>query len=155
MVRIDSDIDYHTRNEESQIRISQYSGNSDQSCSTTRHNADILPCIFAWLSLSVVFVVQVCNGFPERFDASGGTILSRSTADFDCLWPLEASVDLVVDLWSSLAQVGPAGRVFKVAMLVGSLGGPHNTGGSTSRIKTSVSAVAFVRVAELAVNSGG
>ena len=45
-------------------------------------------------------------------------------------------------------------RAYKEAVLVGTLGSPDDTGRSSRWVKSSVWAIAFVSIAELAVNPG-
>jgi hypothetical protein len=47
------------RDEEAQISIAEYGGNSDQTCTSTWDNADILPSVFASLVLAVMLIVEV------------------------------------------------------------------------------------------------
>ena len=94
-------------NEEAEVCISEDSGNSDQTCSTTRDDTDVLPSVLACLALTMMVVVEVGNSLSQRFDTRSWTILATGQADIDRLGTLEAALNLIVDFWSTLAQVGP------------------------------------------------
>ena len=66
--------------------------------------------------------------------------------------PLEAALDAIVDLWRTLAQVGPFFRVFEETVLVCLFRSPDDTGGCACGVETGVRLVAFMRLAELSVN---
>lgn len=140
--------------EEAQIGIVQHGSNSDQARPPTRYDGDILPGVLALLSLAMFMVVQVGDGFPQRLDTGSGSILSSCHGDIDSLWAMEAAFDVIVDFGGSLAQIGPLVGTIAKAVLVGTLCTPDNTGGGTGGIQTSMGTMAFVGVAELAVDFG-
>jgi hypothetical protein len=88
----------------------------------------------------------LCKG--ELGQYSGGIVCKTWTTN------LETSLDAIIDLWSSLAQVCPFVRVISEAVLVCLLRRPDYTGCGTRRIETGVRLVAFVRFAEVAVDAG-
>lgn len=102
-----------------------------------------------------MLIVQLSNSFTERLDTSRGAVFTSMARDVDFLGPLEAALDLVVDLRCSLTQIRPCVRVLEVSVFVCAFGGPYYTGGSTSGVETGVGLVAFMRVAELSVDLGG
>lgn len=122
----------------------------------------------------MVLVVQFRDRLSERLDTGCGTVLSTVGADIYFLWPLqeivrqkvheyylrdgvtnlETSLNAVIDLGSSLTQVGPFVRVIGETMLVCLLRRPDYTGGRTRGIETGVRLVAFVRFTEVAVDAG-
>ena len=55
----------------------------------------------------MMVVVEVGNSLSQRFDTRSWTILATGQADIDRLGTLEAALNLIVDFWSTLAQVGP------------------------------------------------
>jgi hypothetical protein len=156
--------------EEAKIGIAQHRGDTDKTGAATRDNADVLPGVLAGLALAMVLVVEVGHGMTERLDAGGWAVLTSGHGDIDGVGTLEAALDVfetvladmlcqfrgrlihtIFDLRSTLAQVGPALGIVEVAMLVGTLGGPHYTSGSTGRVEPSVRLVAFMSLAELLV----
>lgn len=76
-------------------------------------------------------------------------------ADIHLFGPFEAPLDLVVDLRRTLSQVRPCLWVLKEAVLVGALGSPYNAGRGARGVKAGVRLMAFVRLAELAVDFRG
>ena len=68
-------------NGERQVRVTQDRSNTDQTRTTTRHNADILPGVLALLALTVVVIVQTSNGRAQRLDTGGRTVLPSSGGD--------------------------------------------------------------------------
>jgi hypothetical protein len=142
-----------TRNEEAQVAVAQDGSNTDQTRTTTRHNAHILPRVLALSPLAVVFVVQLCNSLSQWSDASRWAILSAMRADVHLFWPLKASLYAVVNLGRTLAQVGPLLGLLEKSVLVRLFRGPHNTCGCTGGVETSVGLVPFVRAAELPVGA--
>jgi hypothetical protein len=72
----------------SRTNISNGSSKACQGRSTTRCDANILPCIDRLLSLAETLVVQVCNGFAERFQAGDGTVFVHQTFNGDLFWSL-------------------------------------------------------------------
>ena len=96
-------------------------------------------------------VVQIGNGFSQRLDTCSRSVLSPSHGDIDRLRAVEATLDIIVDFGSSLAQIGPLIGTVAEAVLIGTLGAPDYTGRSTGRVKTSVWAVTFMSIAKLTV----
>nr|POE47028.1 hypothetical protein CFP56_00360 [Quercus suber] len=148
----------------------QNSSNTDQSSTPTRHDADVLPSVLAFFTLTVMGVVEVRNSRPQRLDTSSRAIFSSSHCHVDRLWTMETSFDIcrrlilhsipsdsdkftIFDLWSTLPEVGPGLGVVKKAMFVGSLGGPDDTGRCTRRVQPSMRLVAFVCRTEFLVGS--
>jgi hypothetical protein len=68
--------------------------------------------------------------------------------------PFERTFDFVLYFRSTLAQIRPFVWVLEEAMFVGTLSAPNDTSGCASRVETSVRLVAFVCVAELAMDLG-
>ena len=99
-------------------------------------------------------VVKVGDGSSQWFDARGWTILSPIHGDVNLLRPLKASYDIVVDLRSSLAQVGPCGRVVGETMFVCSFGAPNHSSRRSGRIQASVWLMSLVSIAELPMDLG-
>jgi len=132
------------RNKETKVGRAQHSRNTDQTRATTRNNSHILPGILALLALTMVLVVQMSNRLTEGLDAGSRAVLTAGHVDLDGLGPLEASLNLVFDLGSALAQVGPRIRVIEVAVLVGALRGPDDTCRRAGGVEAGVRLVAFV-----------
>lgn len=112
------------------------------------------PSVLALPPLAVVLVVQPSDSLTQRLDTGRGAIFSSMARDIDLLGPLEATLNLIVDFWGTLTQVGPRFWVLEVTVLVSALRGPYDTGGRTCGVETGVGFVAFVR-AELTVDLGG
>jgi len=72
--------------------------------------------------------------------------------DIDLLWPLKAAFDAVVDFRRTLTEVCPFFWVFEETVLVGLFGCPDDTCGGARGVETGVWLVAFVRLAELAMD---
>ena len=90
-------------NEESEVCISEDGSNSDEASSATRHDADVLPGVFAFLALAVVLVVEICNCRTQRLDASGWTVFTTGHAHIDSVRTLKASFNFIVNLGGTLA----------------------------------------------------
>jgi hypothetical protein len=133
-------------------RLTQHGRNSDKPSTSTRNNANVLPGVFALLALSVVSVVEVGNGVSERLDSGSRAILTTSHGDINVSRAIKAALDVVVDFRGSLTQVCPRMGILEVAMFVGLLGGPDDTGTRTGRVETGVGLVTFVGSAELPVH---
>ena len=67
-----------------------------------RDNGDILPRVLTLFTLSMMCIVEVGDGRSQRLDPRCGTIFSSIDGDVNLLGPLKASLDVIVDLWSSL-----------------------------------------------------
>lgn len=100
------------------------------------------------------FVVQVRDRFSQGPDAGGGCVLAGGHGDVDCGGPLEATGNLILDLGGALAQVCPGIGVLEEAVLGGALCAPDYTGGGAAGVEAGVGEVAFVGIAELAVDLG-
>lgn len=68
----------------------------------------------------MMLVVKIGDSFTKRLDASGRTVFTSIERNINGLWPLETALNVIVDLWGSLAQIGPFLRFVEVAVLVGS-----------------------------------
>jgi hypothetical protein len=170
-LQIDNPILVLTRNEESQVTVAQHSGDTDQTRTTTRHNAHILPCVLALPPPAMVLIVQFRDCLSQGSDTSSWTIFSAMSGDVDLAWPLEASLYAVVDFRRTLSQVCPFFGLLeetvleevsefilnvllqRYSCLIGLLARPHHSGGCTSGVETSVWLVSFVRGSELSVNA--
>jgi hypothetical protein len=108
----------------------------------------------ALLALAVVFVVKARNGGTEGLDTGGRTILSRSRGDRDALRAGETALDLVIGLGGALAEIGPSGGIFCIAVFCGTLGAPYYTSGGAGGIETGMGSVAFVSGSKLAMGFG-
>jgi hypothetical protein len=139
---------------EGKIRIAQNSSNSDQTCSSTRNNANILPSVLTLLPLAIMLIVQTCNGSTQRLDTGGRAVLPSSGGDRDRCRTGEAALDLVISLGGALAEIGPAGGILGVAVLGGSLCAPDYTGRGTGSIETGMGTVSLVGGSELAMSLG-
>ena len=74
---------------------------------TARDDADVAVGVLRLLALTMVRVVEVCNGLSQRFDTSSRTVLSASERHVNRLGSLEAALDVVVDFRSALTKIGP------------------------------------------------
>jgi hypothetical protein len=110
--------------EESNVGISQYSSDSDQTSPSAGHHADILPRVLAALSLPVVVIVEVSNSLSQRLDTRCGAVFASIHGDWDRSWSWKGAFDLVVDFWSALAEIGPLVRLVEEAMFGSLLGTP-------------------------------
>jgi hypothetical protein len=108
----------HTGNEETQVAVTQHSSDTDQTRTSTRYNAYVLPCVLTLAPLAVVLVVQRRNRLSQRPDTSSWTVLPSMSADINLFRPLEATFDAIVDLRRTLTQVCPFFRVFEETVLV-------------------------------------
>jgi len=93
----------HTGNEEAQVAVAQHSSDTDQTRTSTRHNAHILPRILALLALSVLLIVEPSYSSTERLDTSSGAVLSGSRVDGNRRWTRETASNIVICLGSTLA----------------------------------------------------
>ena len=141
--------------EEAQVCIVQYSGNSNKASSATRHNGNILPGILALLSFAVLMIVEIGHGFSQWLDTCGWSILSSTHGNINRLGAVEATLDVIVNLWSSLTQVGPVVGTIAEAVLVGTLCAPDYASRGSGGIETSMWTMAFMGTAELAMDLRG
>lgn len=116
----------------------------------------------------MVGIVHGGNGLTERLNTGGRGIFSRGNSDVDVRGPLEAALDIILDLdldpsvspsgrvfsflfcidrkkasfsaylGSTLSKVCPLFRLVKEAKLASSLCAPYYTGRRTGGVKTSV-----------------
>jgi hypothetical protein len=82
-----------------EVGIVQHGGNADQTSSATGNDGDILPCVLALLTLTMVCVVQIGDGNPQGFDTRSRPILTTGHGDFNGLWAVKATFDVIVDLY--------------------------------------------------------
>lgn len=101
-----------------------------------------------------MLIVQPGNGSTQRLDSGRGTVFSGGGIDGDRGRTGEASLDLIVDLWGTLAQVCPGRWVVLEAVLIGTLSTPDDTGGGTRSVQASVGTVTFVGGTEITVGFG-
>ena len=73
-------------------------------------------------------IIQIGDRSSQWLNPSRRAIFSACHRDIDRMGALERAFDLVIDLGSSLAQVGPLVRVLKEAVLVGAFRTPNYTG---------------------------
>ena len=66
--------------------------------------------------------------------------------------PFETALNLVVDFWCTLTEVGPFLWVFSESMLIGSLSSPDHSGRCTRRVQSSMRLVSFMSIAEVTVD---
>jgi hypothetical protein len=66
----------------------------------------------------------------------------------------ERAFNLIVDFRCALAEISPFLRLLEEAVLVGSLCAPNYTSGSSGGVEACVGLVAFMGIAELAVDFG-
>lgn len=140
--------------EEGQVRISEDGGNTDETSATTGDDGHVLPGILALLILTMVLVVEVGNGLPQRSDTGRRTIFASGNGDVNGFGALEAASDVVLDLRSTLAQVCPGVGVFEEAVFGSTLSAPDYTGGRSAGVEARVGHVTLVGITELAMNLG-
>lgn len=102
----------------------------------------------------MMLIVKLGDRFSQRLDTRSGTVLAAMARDIHLLGALKAALDLVVDLGCALAQIGPALGVLQVAVLIGPLRRPDDTGRGAGGVETGMRLVALVG-AELAMDFGG
>jgi hypothetical protein len=110
--------------EEANIRIAQHGSDSDETSSSARHNADILPRVLTVFALAVVVVVEVRNGFSQRLDSCRRPIFAAAHRDWDGSWSREGPFDLIVDFGRALTEIGPLVGSVEEAMFSSLLGTP-------------------------------
>ena len=135
-----------------EVCIIEHARDADQSCTPSWHDGDVLPSILAVLALTVLGVVEIGDGFPQRLNARGGAVLPAVDGDVEGGGAVEAALDIVVHLGGALAQVGPLAGVIAESELVGAFGAPDHSRGRTRRIEAGVGTVAFVRFTEQTVD---
>jgi hypothetical protein len=100
----------------------------------------------------VVLVVEIRHRCPQTFYTSCRPILSSCHCNIDLLRSFKRALDVILNLWCTLSQVGPFLRLLGEAMLVCAFRTPNDAGGGTSGIETSMGSVAFVGIAKLSVD---
>lgn len=101
-----------------------------------------------------MLVVETGDSGTQRLDTGSRTVFTSSGGDRNGFWARETTLDAIVGLGSTLAQVRPFGGVLGVTVFGGTLCTPDNTGRGTGRIKTSVRTVTLVGTTELTVSLG-
>lgn len=86
-------------NEEAQVGLVQDRSNSNETRAATWHNGDVLPGVLAVLALTVVLVVHLRDCLTERLDTGSWRIFSRVDGEVDVGRALEATFDIVFDLF--------------------------------------------------------
>lgn len=99
-------------------------------------------------------VVHACDGGTEGLDTGRRAVLSERDGHVDGGGALEASLDIVLDLRSALAQVGPLLGLLEEAKLGRSLRAPDDAGGGAGGVQAGVGKVAGIGSAELTVDLG-
>ena len=140
--------------EETEVRVTQDGCDSDETSTTTGNNSNVLPGVLAVLALTMHLIVELGNSFSQGLDTGGGTVLSAGHGDVDGGRAGEAAFNLIFNLGSTLAKVGPLLGLLEEAILGGTLSAPNDTGRGTAGIETSVGLVAFVGVTELTMSLG-
>lgn len=140
--------------EEGQIRSAEDGGYANQTGAATGDNGNILPGVLALLALAMRLVVEVGDGLAEGLDAGGGAVLAGGHGNVNGVGTGETAGNVVFDLGGTLAEVGPFLGVFHEAVLAGALGAPDDAGGGAAGVEAGMGHVAFVGIAELAVDFG-
>jgi len=99
-------------------------------------------------------VVHFGHSLAQWLDASRGTVLASSQGDVERSRAREAALNLVLDLGSTLAQIGPLVRLLEIAKFAGTLRAPNHTSRRARGVEAGVRQVAFVRIAEILVDLG-
>lgn len=86
------------RDEETQVGLVENRGDPDQAGTTSRDDSNVLPRVLARLALAMMLVVHLGDGLAEGLDASGRGIFSAGNGNVDVSGPLEAALDVVLDL---------------------------------------------------------
>jgi hypothetical protein len=102
----------------------------------------------------MALVVHVGYSLSQWLDASGRAVLSSSGRDVDGAGSLEAALDIVLYLGSSLAKVGPLLGSLQEAIFGGTLSAPDDTSRGTSGIQTGVRQMSLVGSTELSMDLG-
>ncbi len=114
--------------EEGQVRVSKNGSDSNQTRTTTGNDGHILPSVQTVFALAVHLIVEICDSLSQGANTGSGSILSTSHGNVNGLGTLKASIDIILDLGGTLAQVGPLLGVLEVAKLGGTLGAPDDSG---------------------------
>jgi hypothetical protein len=140
------------RQEETQVGVTQDSGDSDETSTATRNDGNVLPSVQAALTLAMMLVVQVGNSLSQWLDTGGRAILSGSNRDVDACGTLKTPLNVIFDFRGTLTQVGPLVGFLEEAILRGPLRAPDYTCGRSAGVKSGMGLVALVRVTELAMD---
>lgn len=116
------------RDRERKVGIAKNRSDPDQPRPPTRHNADILPGIFALLPLSVMLIVEPRNRCPERFNTRRRPVFARCGGDRDACRSGKAAGNIVIGFGCPLPEIGPFLRVLLEAVFVGPFGCPNDSG---------------------------
>jgi hypothetical protein len=103
----------------------------------------------------MMLIIQLRHSLSKRLDSGSRAIFPTMHRDIHVTRPLKASLNLVVDLRGTLTEICPLLWMVCKAMFIGSFSSPYYTGGCTSGVETGVRAMAFVGLAELAMDFGG
>ena len=82
----------------------------------------------------MMFIVELGNSRPQRFDTCSRAIFTSRQRDVDLLGTFETAFDIVVYLRGTLAEIGPVRRIILKAMLVCTFGAPYDAGRSSGRV---------------------
>ena len=63
--------------------------------------------LLARLALTMMGIIQICNGFSQRLDPSCRTVFPAGKSDIDRLRSFKAAFDIVANLWGALTEVCP------------------------------------------------
>jgi hypothetical protein len=121
---------------ESNVGISQHSGDSDETRSSARDHTHVFPRVLAVFALPMVVIVEVRDSFPQRLDTRCRTVFASGHGNRDRSRSWKRPFDIVVDFWSALAEIGPLVRLIEEAMSGGLLGTPVgllSIGGETTK----------------------
>jgi hypothetical protein len=102
----------------------------------------------------MMHIIQIRNRRSQALDPGRGTVFAPRRADVDLVRALKGADDVVVDFGGALAEVRPLVGLVGEAVLVGALGAPDDSCRGAGGVEAGVGFVAFVRVAELAVDLG-
>lgn len=100
----------------------------------------------------MMHVIQVCDCSSQALDSCSRAVFSACHRNVDFRGASKRAFDVIVDFGSALAQVRPFIRLFCESVLVGSFSTPDYAGRCSSWVEAGVGAVAFVGVAELAMD---
>ena len=102
----------------------------------------------------MMFIIQSRNRCSQGLDPRSRTIFSPRHTDVNCVRALKATLNIIFDFWCSLSQIRPFLGSIGETVLVGAFRTPYYSCGPAGWVQASVGAVAFMRVAELAVDFG-
>ena len=84
--------------EEADVGVVEDGGDADEAGAASRDYGDVLPGVLAVLTLAVHLVVHAGDGLAQGLDAGGGAVLTGGHGDVDGLGPLEAALDVILNL---------------------------------------------------------